>query len=311
MSTKLFFSTALLCALSFSMQAQDLTQRLSQAMQQKRINAYFSGVNPFMEDAIASPDKLMELLQYYEKDSAVSVRNFTYELYAAIHAKTTNNSVKQRIVERLCTALSDSIQRIRATAAIALEDIPKNAFTGKAKQLFIESFTAYGELDEEQVLLAGYLGWQELLGTLQRLKNDPAQENRIRWNCYLALARMGDKIALDFILDATKKQGINDRVVYNYFPDLIYTRRREAFDYLIQELYNTDKNCNSPNPNVSREMVCGYRIMEMLAIVVKDFPLKITASGTIDTKNYDRSLDTARKWFKTHETDYIILDNLF
>jgi hypothetical protein len=311
MTIKVFFSIILLNTLSFSLQAQDLSQRLSQAMEQKRLNAYFNDTTPFMEDAITSPDELVELLQYYEKDSVVSVRNFTYELYAAIHARTTNGNVKQLIVERLCAALSDSIQRIRSTAAIALEDFPKDAFTETAKRLLIESFTVEGEPDEEQVLLAGYLGYQELADTLQKLKNNPEQGNRVRWCCYLALARMGDKAALDFILAATQRKGINDRVVYNYFPDLIYTRQREAFDYLIRELYSTDKNCHSPNPNVDREMVCGYRIMEMLAPVVQDFPLKRTTAGTIDTKNYDKALDTVRKWFEKNEIDYVILDNSF
>lgn len=311
MIKKLCSTALLLNVLSFPMQAQDLSQRLSQAMQQKQLGAYFNGVTPFMNDMAASPGEFVALLQAYGQDSLASVRDFTCELYAAIYEKTDSYPVKQTAVERLCAALSDSVRRVRSTAASALEGIPKDVFTGNAQQLIAASFSACGELDEEQVLLVGYLGRQELADTLQQLKNDPAQENRVRWCCYLALARMGDGEALDFVLAATQRQGVNDRTVYNYFPDLVYTRQRKAFNYLIRELHSSDKNCHSPNPNVDREMVCGYRIMEMLAPAVKDFPLKTRFSGSIDAKNYDKALDTVRKWFKQHETDYVISDTAF
>ncbi|MDR3133415.1 MAG: hypothetical protein LBU42_05265 [Prevotellaceae bacterium] len=276
-------------------------------MEQKRANNYFEGTRTFADDMAATPNTLMELLSLYGQDSSALVREFTCELYAFLHEKTTDNQIKQAVIAHLGTALSDSIQDVRATAAAALNEIPAGEFSDKAKRLIIESFSAYGPLDDEQVLLAGYLHLTELTDILQQVKNDPGQDNGVRWRCYLALARMDDEPSLDFILAAVRKRGVNDRVVYNDFPGLVYTRQRKAFDYLIKELFSDEQKCHSPNPSIEREMVCGYRIMEMLAPVIKDFPLNVTAAGTVNTKNYDKALEKARKWLKQHETDYEIL----
>jgi hypothetical protein len=311
MTKKIFFSTFLLSLVALSMQAQDVRQRLSHAMQQKRIDAYFDGVNPFANDAETSPDALLDLLPLYGNDSIASVRDFTTELYALVYAKTQDPHIRQTAVELLCAALSDSVSYIRSTAAVALEDVPKDAFTARAVQLVVESFSAYGDFDEEQALLAGYLGGEELDNVLRQQQYTHGLSSRARWCCYLALARMGDESALDFILSAVQQQGVNDRVVYNYFPDLAYTRQQKAIDYLVTELFSNAKNCHSPNPNASQEMVCGYRIMEMLAPIVKDFPLALTASGAVAAKNYEKALLSVRKWFKKHGTNYVILNDRF
>jgi hypothetical protein len=307
MVKKIFILICCSCLLSLPAWAQDLPQRLAQAMEQKRANNYFEGTRAFADDMVTAPNRLMELLTPYGQDSTVLVREFTCELYALFHEKTADNQIKEAAIAHLGTALSDSAQNIRTVAAAALNEIPVGEFSDKIKQLIVKSFSAYGPLDEEQVLLAGYLRLTELTGILQQFKNDPTQGNSVRWDCYLALARMGDESSLNFILAAVQKRGVNDRVVYNDFPDLIYTRQRKAFDYLIKELFSNEQKCHSPNPGIAREMVCGYRIMEMLAPVIKDFPLSVTATGSINTKSYDSALEKARKWLKQHETDYEIL----
>lgn len=299
----------LICCSGLSLPAwtQDLPQRLAQAMEQKRTNNYFAGTRAFTDDMVAVPNRLMELLPLYEQDSVAPVREFICELYAFLHKKTADNQIKQAAMAYLGTALSDSVQDVRAAAAAALNEISAGEFSDKIKQLIVRSFSAYGPLDEEQVLLAGHLHLTELTGILQQLKNNPVLDNGVRWRCYLALARIGDEPSLDFILAAVRKRGVNDRVVYNDFPGLIYTRQRKAFDYLIKELFSDEQKCHSPNPNIVRKMTCGYRIMEMLAPVIKDFPLRVTAAGTINAKNYDNALEKARKWLRQHETDYEII----
>jgi hypothetical protein len=299
----------LICCFGLSVPtwAQDLPQRLAQAMEQKRTNNYFAGTRAFADDMVAVPNRLMELLPLYEQDSIAPVREFTCELYAFLHKNTADNQIKQAAMVHLGTALSDSVQDVRAAAAAALNEISAGEFSDEIKQLIVRSLSAYGPLDEEQVLLAGYLHLTELTGILQQLKNNPTLDNGVRWRCYLALARIGDEPSLNFILAAIQKRGVNDRVVYNDFPDLIYTQQRKAFDYLIKELFSDEQKCHSPNPNIACEMVCGYRIMEILAPVIKDFPLSVTATGAINAKNYDNALEKARKWLKQHETDYEII----
>jgi hypothetical protein len=307
MIKKVFLFVCCAGLLFLPVRAQELPLRLTQAMQQKRVNNYFEGASAFANDMLTAPGRFLELLPMYEQDSSALVREFTCELYALLYDQTANKQIQQVAMTRLGAALSDSIQDVRSTAAAALSEIPAGKFTDDVNYLIVKSFSVYGPLDGKQILLAGYLHLTELIGTLQQLTEDSTQDNRIRWNSCLVLARMGDELSLDFLLAIIQKRGINDRVVYNDFPSLIYTRQRKAFDYLIKELFSDEQKCHSPNPNSTREMVCGYRIMEMLAPVIKDFPLDITASGAINTKNYDSALGKARKWLKQHAEDYEII----
>jgi hypothetical protein len=84
-----------------------------------------------------------------------------------------------------------------------------------------------------------------------------------------------------------------------------------AYDYLITVLNDDTKNCMSPNPNSGAQIVCGYRVMEFLAPVIANFPLK-TYEGInqIKTDNYQAALETARAWFKENP-DYKIKDDTF
>ena len=122
----------------------------------------------------------------------------------------------------------------------------------------------------------------------------------IKWNSLLALARLGDNNALNIVLEKVKKAGVNDDVVDALFPDLIYTQQRRAFDYLVSVLYSDDANCQSPDPESSSTMNCACRVIEMLAPIIKDFPLKVEPGGDLATDNYLSALITVRDWFKLH-----------
>ncbi len=312
MMTKLIrFFLYLYCFVFLSpLPARELPQRLARTMELKGLNNYFEGVMPFLDDAANAPNTLMDLLSPYKKDSSAAVRGFYIELYAVLYENGAQET-KRTAVTRLCEMLSDSVRYVRSAAAVVLESVAVNEFTAADRQLIVDSFTAYGDMDEEQLLVAGYLKLEALTAHLQQVKNDPAHDGRMRWCATLALARMDNEEALDFILSVVRQQAVNDRVVYRYFPDLIYTRQRKAFDYLVKELFNNNKNCHSPNPDVSTEMVCGYRIMEMLAPVIKNYPLAVTASGSILTKSYDSALETVRKWFTKQADTYEIISDTF
>ena len=121
----------------------------------------------------------------------------------------------------------------------------------------------------------------------------------------LALARMGDNYALEDVLKRIRKLPVNDDVVYQVFPDLVYTRQRATFDVLLQALNSDETNCESANAEVERKIPCAYRVMEMLAPAIQSYPLKVDESGDIDTNDYTEALKTVRDWFRANG-NYII-----
>jgi hypothetical protein len=122
---------------------------------------------------------------------------------------------------------------------------------------------------------------------------------------------MGNEKYLTKIIRAVQHQGINDQVVYELVPDLIYTRKNPAFDVALEILFETEKRCMSSSPDNPRKIQCGYRVMEYLAPVIMDFPYQVKSSGDLDTDDYSQALTVVRKWFLEKGNTYKIIDNRF
>jgi len=126
------------------------------------------------------------------------------------------------------------------------------------------------------------------------------------WDIHLSLARLGNKEEIKYCVDLVRNAGLNDKVIYNLFPDLAYTRSKEAVYYMLEVLNSDSKDCFSPNPDNPVKIPCAYRVMEFLAPVIKNFPLKTDKDGELDVDDYEKSLITCREWFKKHVNDYEI-----
>jgi hypothetical protein len=149
----------------------------------------------------------------------------------------------------------------------------------------------YGDL----ALLAGYAGIGK--EALSRLYIQPGLPMNRKWYVALALARMGHTEALEYCMKKIKSLPVNSEMISYALPDVIYMRQKEAMDYCVK-LLGSDKNlCLSPNPDLPESILCAYRIMELLAPVIVDFPVQVDVSGTLDTDDYPRALQRVRAWF--------------
>jgi hypothetical protein len=142
---------------------------------------------------------------------------------------------------------------------------------------------------------------------IEFLQTNSKLGSQVKWSAHLALARLGEPNALAFILQRVQKLGINDDVVYDIFSDLVYTRQRQAFNYLIEVIKSDEKKCMSADPENPEPMNCGYRVLELIAPVIKDFPLKVDSSGDLEVKEYAVALRQVRKWLEKNP-DYEIIN---
>jgi len=183
----------------------------------------------------------------------------------------------------------------------------------EARQEIVETLLSsdISNLRVNLILSAGYLQLTETKRALRRIGNDRNASTNIRVAAHKALARMGDRRALNFLISNVEQAGMNDNVVAVLFPDLIYTQQRRAFDVIIDALFDDVPRCRSSNPNLNVAILCGFRIMEMLAPLIKDFPLEVHASGDIKTDCYREALEITRQWFREHRTSYVILTDRF
>jgi len=251
----------------------------------------------------------LEKLLPFETDSNDVVRTAAYHLVKTIGVASTAPAIRSKAIQQLVSGLKDADQHNSVIACEHLKDFSKNDFSDVSRERITELFRSSENYFPEFIRLIGFLEAQKNTSNLQSL-SQPGNDTRIRWASLLALSRMGDASATADILKRVKKAGVNDDVVYDIFPDLIYTRNKDVFAYLLEILNSDEKNCESADTERGGKIPCAYRVMEMLAPVIKDYPLTLDASGDIKTKDYAAALKTVRDWFRQHP-NYTILKNTY
>lgn len=231
-----------------------------------------------------------------------SISQLRLEAYLLLHqrgVKSIKLKDKQKIVSHLLRGWFDADTGINGFVASALSVYSKSDFTKSAKDDIVLLINKSPGYYHQLLKIAGFLEIEELIPALQQKISDTVKmTDRVRWGTYLALSRMGDSNATQVVLNKVKSLSVNDEVVYTLFPDLVYTRQREVIDYLIKQLNNDEANCNSSNPEKSKRISCGYRIMEYLAVAIKNYPLTTDVSGELMVSNYEQALQDVRAWLK-------------
>jgi len=256
------------------------------------------------------PAKMLGLVSTYYNDTLPEIRKTAY--YLTYKLAGENNQITGKCIENLTTGIKENNTGIVGVVMDYLKTFRAAEFTRKAKDTInalIERTTPHYK---KLVKLAGFLQLEKSREIIKRkLQTKDYASPGERWAMLLSLSRMGEQAAIDFCLKIAKRAEVNDDFAYDIAPGLIYTRQKELTDYLVSILYTEKKNCSSPNPESSRQIHCGYRIMEMLAPVVKDFPLKTDVAGEIVADDYNKALDKTRSWFNKHKNDYQLLHETF
>ena len=248
-------------------------------------------------------EKLTKTLQPYYTDTLLIVRQQAYYL---TYRKGNNASALERkiAVSRLVKGIPDTNggltgQLLDYLQSFSVSDFDKESRNRIAEQLKYVDTPHYDTL----VLLAGFIGvgYDRLL----EFYHNPDWSVRKKWNIALALARMGNEEQTAWCVQKAKSAPVNNSLINNVLPDLIYTRQKEAIDYCVELLFSDEKLCASPNPDLSERIPCAYRIIELLAPAIEDFPVKVDPSIGLESDDYPKTLQTVREWFKNN-SDYKI-----
>lgn len=256
------------------------------------------------------PKKVYKSLNKYEKDTLANIRIFVYEMYNDIAQQSIDSTFRKAIVVRLVKACADNDNSVRERVSNLLQSFNKNDFNKEAKKILTSYLSQSPEIFKNTARLCGYLDMTEVIPLINNKLKD-SLSRRVKWELKLTLARLGDDDKAYECTEFVRMQGINDRKIHYLFNDLIYTRNRIAFDYIIEELNNDELNCKPSNPYLSDNITCAYRIMELLAPYIKNFPYKIyPGTNQLIANDYDKALKNVRDWFSVN-SDYIILKDKF
>lgn len=272
--------------------------------QQKSIDTYFSqlrsGKSPNLPAEIYKPENakaILNALPAYAKDTVMLIRGKAALVARVVGTKSTVAPIRQQAVMQIIQAARDKNTGNAGSALNYLTEFKKTDFTKVHRDSLIVLFRRNPPYMDVLAKLVGFLDIKELKNDLFALSQNSAFGRKERWSAMLALARMNDAQAITDIMSRVKRMPVSDPVVYEIFPDLIYTRKPEAIAYLVEALNSDAKNCNSADAESEARIPCAYRVMEMLAPVIDGYPLKLDASGDVNTTDYPAALQQARDWF--------------
>ncbi|HEY9007908.1 MAG TPA: hypothetical protein VIM75_17330 [Ohtaekwangia sp.] len=281
----------------------------------KTLSAYFSEVRSGKYQSIPKnlfqPENAkttLSLLTPYLKDTAAVVRAKAYAIVQLAGGTARQDNLREDAVAKLVEGIKDHDSGNAGQALGYLTGFRKEDFTTVTKDTLLALFKRKTLHYDELIRLIGFLELKQVQSDLRALSQEGTAAKKDRWSALLALARMDDAYAIESVMTRVKRLPVNDAVVYEIFPDLVYTRQRAVFDLLIDALNNNAKNCESANAEYDAKIPCAYRVMEMLAMAVANYPLTRDASGDINTKDYKAALETVREWFKRNK-EYTIVKN--
>jgi hypothetical protein len=241
-------------------------------------------------------------------NSTLAVDDDSYYL-ACKKSRSASAEERQAAVAFLVKGLDGAASGLRGQLLGYLQDFAPADFDAESRSALAALLTTpnsphYGKL----VLLAGYLniGRDELY----RQYVAPELPAKRKWSLALALARMGDKKALSYCVEKVKKAPVDNNLVGYVLPDLLYTRQKAAADYCVELLYSDEQGCRSANPDAPEAIPCAYRLIELLAPVIVDFPVKVNPAIGLESDSYPETLQAVRDWLKSHP-DYKIQNSRF
>ncbi len=289
--------------------ARKINTQIAEYMESVRNKTEHPGVSDLFQNQ-KNHEAIYNSLTVFIGDSTYEVRQAAYRLTYEVAFKSQTLALRQLAVERITKGTQDNNRSIAGWSARHLSVFNREDFTLNAKANISTSINTGAPRLSELIKVAGYLNITEAENTIRTIAQT-SRKTSDKLASYLALARMGNQDYANRITNLVRKQELNDDVVYELIPGLVYTRQKTCIDFVIEVLYNDEKKCISSDPDNPVKIQCGYRVMEYLAPVIKDFPYGVKTSGDIDAEDYPEALERLREWFLSEGKNYEIIDDKF
>ncbi len=272
---------------------------LTTYLESVRQGSYASVPSAVLNDT-ARASELLQTLSAYQNDTLTVVRSRAYNIVQRIGLRSNDPAVRQAATDQLAQGIADADAGVSGNASQALTYFRRADFTPATQARLVDRLQiSTPHLDQ----VARLVGFVQPLGSeaaLQRLLAEKVNPST-RWAIRLALARLGDATATDYILNKLAAAPVNDALVYDIVPGLVYTRQPAVFDYLKTLIMSDERRCQSADPDSGQNIRCGYRVMEAVAPALKGFPIAVDAYGELLTDDYEQALQQVRAWWNEQQ----------
>lgn len=268
---------------------------------------YQSTISKEQMNAFTKDPGIMDLLLPYLESQEKNQTTAAISLLTRIGSQHQNLKTRQLAVNLLLDA-GQQKSLSKNTIANNLKQFNRADFDQVAKtklMVIIQSKTPHLK---EFILLAGFLNMQAELEILkEHLKKGSVQEQA--WK--LALTRCDNPWLANSMMKKVAEIPVNDDFIYVVVPLLIYTRSKKAMDYLFDLILSQESFCTSADEHNNSNILCAYRLMEMVAPVIQNFPVSTTISGDLAVQDYESALETVRNWITNNQEDYTLNMEVF
>lgn len=303
MNKSLGISTAMLLLCTIA-KADDVSNKMAEVMMQIRGNevinyeySYFCNADNVLSTIVAAGS--------YYSDSLPDVRRQAYYYASQAALKCNRDSAKILVVEDLLRSCGDSSGIVVQNAWQELRNFDKKYFSDKAKFILGQIVDDEIYFAEKFFLIAGYVGSESMVSVLKdkRVKCNAEQ----RWYIDLALCRLSDETSVQKVLSRLTKIQPSLDFIDLILPDLLYTRQREIYDWIINQAMTDECKCASRSPISERQIPCAYYIMYEIADYINGFPIDRDEDGEKDDDFSKSDIKKMRMWL-TDNPNYKIVD---
>ncbi|WP_421875107.1 hypothetical protein [Marinoscillum sp.] len=300
----------ILVGLSLQISAQSFERAYLKNVEESREQAAGSVNLSIPYDLLRAQRDVTRALQVIDQtlsDTLMPIRKLGYQSLDVLHGVATETLEHQQIAGVQFKGLDDASAEIRTITLDNLSELDPQYYTTPQRQALTNRLGQQSGNVEVLLEVVGKLQEPAAIESIRpyaQAGNSPT----VRWKAYLAMARLGDQAAVATILGKMENLEVNTDVVYDIVPGIIYTQQKALYDWLVNELNSEQRNCLPADPDQTRPINCAYRILEYIAPQIAEFPLAVSESGDLETRNYRQALQTARDWFDANP-DYEISTN--
>lgn len=241
----------------------------------------------------------------YTADSLPEVRTTARHQIAMAGLRSDKEKTRQKAISVILSGLDDKDAGAVANSINLLSEFKPSDFTPEHRYIVSQKVKTGTFHTDKLILLTGYIHIPDLIYNYRLMLNEKQYSARIKMNIHLALARMNDTTSVNYLSEKLKNIKVNDDAVYEIFPLLAYTRQKVMFDFLLENILTEEKKCLSANPDNEVPVICAYRIIELVAPYIHNFPAK-TADGELISNDYTKTLREVKEWIKVHKPDYTL-----
>jgi hypothetical protein len=254
-------------------------------------------------NSVDSIDKLWDIESKLNASQA-QIRYLLYNILNRIGLQAQSNELRSRVVYLLVNrGLNDDDPGNSGRCIEYLTEFRESDFDAQTRnQLGAIVMNSKGHVTD-LIRLSGQIKLTTMVPVFEE-KLKTTKNKKEEWLLRCALARMGDPEQQNFCLNRLKNLGFNDQVILYIVPDVIYTQSKDAFNFLLNSILTDQMHCTSFDPDSSEKINCAFRLIEMVAPYVVDFPVALSASGDLGVNDYNQALTVVRQWITDNMATY-------